>query len=139
MQKRVIPLLAGAMFLVCATAGLAAAGATELSIGQSFKIDSQPVDTALSADGKFFYVLSDSGAVHIYSGEGEKVDTVQVGKSIRKIEASQDGSRLYLADSTDNSIKVADLSFTSNFDYAGSPVKGPAGAPVTLAVFSDFQ
>lgn len=139
MQKRFVPVLAGALTLVCATAGLAAAGLTELEMGRSLKVGSQPIDTTLSADGKYLYVLSEGGVINIFSGEGEMVDTVKVDKSVKKIAASQDGSKLYLTDTTDNSVKIADISFTAKFDYTDSPVKGQANAPVTIAVFSDFQ
>jgi len=55
------------------------------------------------------------------------------------IASSPSGSYLLLADSKDNTVELVQISFVVDIDISGLPFKGPADAPVVVAVFSDYQ
>lgn len=98
-----------------------------------------PLDTALSGDGQLFFVLTLQGSVEIYSADGNLKDTLQLANSADRIVTSRSGDRIYLSDSRNNIIKVIRVDFVQTISTEGSPIKGTPGAPVTIAVFTDFQ
>jgi hypothetical protein len=55
------------------------------------------------------------------------------------IGTSPKGDFLLLADSKENTLEVVKISFVVDIDITGLPFKGPASAPVVVAVFSDYQ
>jgi DNA-binding beta-propeller fold protein YncE len=116
-----------------------ASAAVEWSRQQLLKTDGAPVDIAVSADGKFTFVLTDTGQVLIYSAQGQAEGTLDVGNSINGIESSPTGDRLFLLDRNSNSVQVVAVEFIQNINASGAPFKGPADAPVVIALFSDFQ
>ncbi len=97
------------------------------------------MDIAVSNDGQYTFVLTRAGEVAIYSGTGDLVQTLKVGDGFDTIEYSPAGNRLILGGAGTRKLKVLSLAFIYELDYARSPFKGPAGAPVTIAVFNDFQ
>jgi hypothetical protein len=58
---------------------------------------------------------------------------------VTDIAISAKGEQLYLINSKRKTLKTVDISFIVDFNVAGSPFLGPAGAKVVVAVFSDFQ
>lgn len=116
-----------------------ASAAVEWSRQQLLKTDGAPVDIAVSADGKFTFVLTDTGQVLIYSAQGQAEGTLDVGNSFNGIESSPTGDRLFLLDRNSNSVQVVAVEFIQNINASGAPFKGPADAPVVIALFSDFQ
>jgi hypothetical protein len=113
----------------------------EVEMGQSktFKLDAKPIDMTSSADGKYTFVLAEGGKVFILDGSGTLKDTLTVSESVMSIGTSPKGDFLLLADSKENTLEVVKISFVVDIDIAGLPFKGPADAPVVLAVFSDYQ
>jgi hypothetical protein len=113
----------------------------EVEMGQSktFKLDAKPIDMTSSADGKYTFVLAEGGKVFILDGSGTLKDTLTVSESVMSIGTSPNGDFLLLADSKENTLEVVKISFVVDIDIAGLPFKGPADAPVVLAVFSDYQ
>ena len=96
-------------------------------------------DTALSGDGQLFFVLSGSGRVDIYSSGGEFKDSITLDGPADRISASQTGDVIYLTDRARGTTEMVSVSFVQRVDVEGSPFKGPASAPVVVAVFADFQ
>ena len=113
----------------------------EVEMGQSktFKLDAKPIDMTSSADGKYTFVLAEGGKVFILDGSGTLKDTLTVSESVMSIGTSPNGDFLLLADSKENTLEVVKISFVVDIDIAGLPFKGPADAPVVVAVFSDYQ
>jgi hypothetical protein len=81
-------------------------GSVEWNIQKTLKLNTQPLDVAVSKNGNSIFVLTKTGKILIYSPDGELKDKIDVGNHI---------------------------------DITGSPFKGAENAPVTIAVFSDFQ
>lgn len=98
-----------------------------------------PLDVALSEDGKYTFVLLDNGVVEVFLASGKLEDTIDTGISAASITLSPAGDKLYLVDRGSKAVKVVALDFIQPINTAGAPFKGPAAAPVVVAIFSDFQ
>jgi DNA-binding beta-propeller fold protein YncE len=101
--------------------------------------DGAPVDMAVSADGKYTFVLTDTGRVVLYSDQGHKEGTLDVGRNIIGIASSPTGDQLYLLDRDGKAVQTVGVDFIQQINTAGDPFKGQADAPVVVALFSDFQ
>ena len=106
---------------------------------RTFKLDAKPIDMATSADGQYTFVLTEGGKVFILDRNGTLKDTLTVNESVISIGTSPKGDFLLLADSKENTLEVVKISFVVDIDIAGLAFKGPADAPVVVAVFSDYQ
>ena len=106
---------------------------------KTIQLESKPMDMAVSADGKYTFVLAEGGRVLIFDRNGQLQDTLKVSDSAVSIGTSPAGDYLYLADSKANTLEMVQISFVVNIDTSGLPFKGPANAPVVIAVFSDYQ
>lgn len=102
-------------------------------------LSGEALDLAVSTDGRWTYVLTKAGEVAIYGISGDLLQTLKVGKGFDRMEYSPAGNRLLLSGSGKQELKILTLSMLYELDYRGSPFKGPADAPVTIAVFNDFQ
>ena len=113
--------------------------AVEITPQKTLKTDGIPVDVAVSQDGNLTFVLTDSGSVLIYDQMGNLTDTVEIGPHIDQIEIGPRGERLFAASRQNKTVEINTLDFIHEINTQGSPSKGPHEAPVTIAVFSDFQ
>lgn len=134
---KVVSLLAGASLLL-ATGGRSLA-AVESDTLLTLQSSGKPVDTALSADGKLFFVLTAQKTVEIYDANGQLKDTLQLDVPADRLAVSGEGDTLYLTDSASGAIRMVGVSFVQEIQVKGSPFKGPVSAPVVVAIFSDFQ
>jgi len=62
-----------------------------------------------------------------------------VGKGFDRLIYSPRSSSLILTSSSEKAVKVIQLEAIHKTDMSGLPFKGPENAPVTIAVFSDYQ
>jgi len=121
--------------------GLAGPVSAELewTFRQQVPLTSAPLDNAVSADGELLYILS-AGQILVYAlNENKIVNTIPIGNEYDSIAVSPKGNSLIVTSSAGKSLKIIDLEFVYNIDISGLPLKGPADAPVTIAVFSDYQ
>lgn len=125
-----------AMLLVSAASGRAA---LEWEILKSLNTGARPVDVAVSADGKSVFVLTEDGIVSIYTGDGALTDKITVGGQAERIAVAPDGDRLYVTQRQGRRVDVIQLDYVREINLSGAPFKGREQAPVTIAVFSDFQ
>ena len=114
-------------------------GEVEMTIARTLTLEETPVDSALSAGGKYIFVLTDKGKVLVYNPDGKLNDTITVDKSVDSIKAGPREEILLLVSSKNKTVQVAVLEFVQEINIAGSPFKGAADAPVTIAIFTDFQ
>ena len=100
---------------------------------------SAPLDNAVSADGQMLYMLS-AGEITVYSlTQNKTINTIPIESEYDNIAVSPKGNSLIVTSSAGKSMKIIDLEFIFQIDKSGLPLKGPADAPVTIAVFSDYQ
>lgn len=113
--------------------------AVESNTTLTLKSSGKPLDTAVSADGHWFFVLTDQGKVEIYETTGTLKETIKIDGPADRISSSPTGDQLFLSDKETKAIRLVAVDFIQNIDTTGSPFKGPEKAPVVVAVFSDFQ
>lgn len=107
---------------------------------RTFKLDAKPIDITTTADGKYTFILAKGGKVLIFdNSSGSLKDTLNVSESVVSVGTSPNGDFLLLADSKDKTLEMVKISFVMDIDVTGLPFKGPANAPVVIAVFSDYQ
>lgn len=111
----------------------------EGDIQKTIKMDKPPVDVAVSADGKRIFVLTETGEILIYAPDGKLQDKIGVGKHIDQIEVGPQEDMLLLKSRSNQTLEILVIDFVQKINTSNSPFKGPADAPVVIAVFSDFQ
>ena len=129
--------------ILCVSALLLTTGATsgsaevEQRLARSIRLPAAAVDVATTADGQRTYVLLADGTVQIYDDAGASLGQLTLGSKARAIAPSPDGSVLYVT--VGDELQVVAVEMVYQLEVADSPFRGPADAPVTVAVFNDFQ
>ena len=106
---------------------------------KTFNLEAKPIDMATTADSKYTFILAEGGKILIVDKSGKVKDTLKVSDSVVSINTSPKGDFLLLADGKANTLEVVQINFIVDIDTSGLPFKGPADAPVVVAVFSDYQ
>ena len=102
-------------------------------------LDVEPLDIAASVDGKTIYVLA-RGEILVYSVDKGKVSNrIPIDKGFDKLTYAAKDNVLILTSSSSKTLKIIQVDFIYNIALDGLPFKGPANAPVTIAVFDDYQ
>jgi DNA-binding beta-propeller fold protein YncE len=125
--------------LVGVTIGSPGHAAVEISLQTTLETGAVPMDVTVSPDGRLTFVLTDDGKVMIYDNHGNLTDNVKVGTHIDQIEMGPSGERLFATSRQNKTVEIIRLDFINDINSEGSFLKGPANAPVTIAVFSEFQ
>jgi protein-disulfide isomerase len=125
-------------------AGLLAAAApcaaeVEWRVEKELKLDAAPVDLATSASGQWLFVLTAGGKVAVFSSQGDLNDEFEVAPGVDGLATGPQEEILYLTNSKAGSVQIVLVDFIRDINVAGSPLKGPADAPVSIVVFTDFQ
>lgn len=102
-------------------------------------INGKTIDMVHSLDGKTVFLLNDNNQIQVFTASGKLMGTIPVAEGVSSIDIAPQGEILYLTDSENNSFTAMSISFVEDIDTAGSPFRGPADAPVTVAIFSDFE
>ena len=111
----------------------------EWTVSRTLKLEKPPVDVAFSSNGRWIFVLTDEGAVDIYSADGKLNDRITAGKDVDGVKTGPREDILFLISKKNKTVEEISLDFIYEIDTAGSPFKGKDAAPVVIAVFSDFQ
>jgi protein-disulfide isomerase len=98
-----------------------------------------PLDVSSSPDGKMIFVLV-KGEILVFSGSGqEPANRIPVDPGFDRLSYSPDDNIFILTSSTDKKLVTIQFEEVFAFDLSGNPIRGAADAPVTLAVFTDYQ
>jgi DNA-binding beta-propeller fold protein YncE len=127
-----------ALALLAAAAGPCPA-AVEWEILKSLNTDARPVDVAVSADGKSVFVLTDDATLLIFGSDGALTEKISLGYPAERIAVAPDGERIYVTPRQGKRVDVVRLDYVREINATGAPFKGREKAPVTIAVFTDFQ
>jgi hypothetical protein len=114
-------------------------GAVEGDVKKTLNLESPPLDLAASLNGKYIYVLTDQGDILIYSIEGKLEGKIAVRSQVDGIRVGPWEDVILLSSKKNKQVQILLLDFMKDIDLSHSPFKGPADAPVEIAVFSDFQ
>lgn len=112
-------------------------------VKNTFKADTPTLDIASSFDGKYIFILS-PGKIQIVSNTGKLEDTLQVDPAMSNIsvtgfDRAGIDNKILLSSKETGEVQQIAYNFIVHINTAGSPFLGPANAPVSLVIFSDFQ
>jgi hypothetical protein len=111
----------------------------ELIERKELKLDVSPLDTATSADGQWLFILT-PGEIIVYSAFEDKISKgIPIDKGFDSLTYSARDNTLILSSRSEKAVKIIQLEMIHQFDISGLPLKGPGNAPVTVAVFGDYQ
>jgi hypothetical protein len=127
------------IFITCLGLTIPALAKTDYQVRQKLELEQAPIDMLVSSSNKWIYILNSEGQIIIYTTRGQLRDTIDVGPDVDQIKAGPSDDTLFLLSRKSKSIQVITIDFTEEISIQGSPIKGSADAPVTVAVFSDFQ
>jgi len=111
----------------------------EWQVVSQWPLETTPVDIVHSLDGKLVFILDNQHKILVYDNQGNLQGRIPVGEGVTRIDIAPRGEALYLIDDKANSFTSLAMNYTYNIDITGSPFKGNADAPVTVAVFTDFE
>jgi hypothetical protein len=141
-KSLIVGLTAGAL-LSTPLSGMAASpsGQPELLFDKTgqWQLPYSPIDMVQSVDGKYIYILTDNHKLLIYEPNGTLKAGVDVDPGVVAIDTDARGENVLLIDKDNKSFSVFSVAFVADVDVNGAPFKGKAEAPVTVAVFSDFE
>ena len=111
----------------------------EWDVAGTLNLKEKPRDAAIALNGKWIFVLTDTGEILIYSSDGKLEGTISVGKDVEGIKAGPREDILLLTSGKDKKVQIITLDFIQEINVSGSPFKGKADAPVVIVTFNDFQ
>lgn len=112
---------------------------TDWQVRQKLQLEQAPIDMLVSSNNQWIYILTSDGQIRIYAARGQLKDSIEVGSDIDQIKAGPRDDMLFLLSRKSKTVQIITIEFTEDITTLGSPFKGQAEAPVTVAVFSDFQ
>lgn len=115
------------------------ASTLEWDVESQWQLTATPVDIAHSLDGKYVFVLAEDHKVYVYNSAGKLEGSVPVDTGVTAIDIAPRAEKLYLINNKTKSFSALTIDFIRNIDTAGSPYLGPEDAPVTVALFTDFE
>jgi hypothetical protein len=140
-MKKTAPLIGlvfCAVFCLVATVQFACAE-VDLKIIKRINVKEKQLDVAASADGEFIFILV-PGEVLVYSIPNESVtDRIQIDEAFDSMTYSAKNNTLILGSSAGRALSIIQVERVYNIVLSGLPFKGPADAPVAIAVFEDYQ
>ena len=131
----------GVLVLSPPSASMAASNSPDLVSEKtiSWQFPYKPLDFVQSVDGTRLFVLTENNRVLIYEPNGTLKGSIPVDKGVTAIDTDARGENVFLINSSANTFTSLSVDFVVEIDTAGSPTMGSADAPVTIAVFTDFE
>lgn len=111
----------------------------EWKVQHQWNLPESPRDIVHSLDGKYVFILTQEHNVLIYTPEGKLEGSVPVEEGVTAIDIAPRAEMLYLIDGKKNTFSILSIDFIRDINISGSPVKGPADAPITIVLFTDFE
>jgi DNA-binding beta-propeller fold protein YncE len=133
------------MFSFSTSSALAAANETnepnkvQMLVEKTWKLPDKPLDIVYSLDGKKVFILTSQHQVLVYKANGTLLGKIAVKEGVTAIDIAPRGEKLFLINQKDNSFTDISVDFVVSINTKGSPYLGKADAPVTVAVFTDFE
>ena len=129
------------LLVLLAAAGLANATPADVDwqILGSIDVDAEVRDMAISAEGRWVYVLTADNEIRIYSSGGKLKGAMPIDPGYDRIKAGPREDILLVSNRDAKNVQLVSVNPVHAFDLGDAPVKGPPEAPVTITVFSDFE
>ncbi len=113
-------------------------GVVNLQELKTLQLEAQPKQITTTTDGRRVYVLTQDSRILVYTLGGELQGSLAVDPAIDQI-TPLGPQHLLLQKSTKQQAVVAMLEISQQIDISNSPFLGNEDAPVTIAVFDDFE
>ena len=114
-------------------------GNIEIEAKKQLDLEEKPIDIAASVDGEKLFILLE-GKVLIYSiVQGEILDSIPVAREFDRLSVPGKDNVIVLSSSSGKRVEIIRYKTLHKIDISGLPFKGTENAPVTIAVFSDYQ
>ncbi len=102
-------------------------------------LEKEPLDVAASTDGQTVFILV-PGEIIVYDLSNNKVEKkIPVETGFDRLTYAPKINAVVLAGSRSNLLRIIKLEEIYQLDLSGLPFQGTENAPVTVAVFSDYQ
>ena len=111
----------------------------EWNLQQNWATAGKTLGMVHSLDGKVVYILNDKQMVQVFNSQGQLQGSIPVEEGVSAIDIAPQGEKLYLINNKKQTFSSIEVSFVIDIDTSGSPFKGPANAPVTISLFTDFE
>lgn len=131
-------LLCFTLFLSLCFAAVSSAGVAELRQLSTLEFEKTPLQIAPSSDGRRLYVMTDDHQLQIYTLAGDLQGQVVLDPQVDQF-VPLGPQHLLLQKSTQKQASIALIEISQNIDISAAPVLGDETAPVTIAVFDDFE
>jgi len=106
---------------------------------KQLSLGARPLDIASSADGELIFILV-PGEILVYSISEDKVtNRIPVDQAFDRLTHAAEANALIVTSSSAKTLKIIQIEIIHDIALSGLPVRGPADAPITIAVFSDYQ
>lgn len=139
-KMMLISLLLLSMLMVAVTADTTAyADAIDWTVFKQLKLDAKPLDVATSADSRLIFILVPE-KILVYSIAQDKItDEIPVSKDVDTITHFEKTDALIVTGRKSKTLKIIQVDLINKIEISGLPFEGSADAPVTIAVFDDYQ
>ena len=107
-------------------------------VGQ-IKLESPPLDVENTADGELVFVLMPGKVVVYDKSANRQLNQIPVDQGYDRLTYATESETLILTSSSTNALKVIHIHQVYTISVEGSPFLGPENAPVTIAVFDDYE
>ena len=126
-----------ALSMLAVTSGSAAD--IEWTTSGQIDLKAPALDVCPSADGKWLYLLS-AGEIAVYAfADGKIVNRIPLDAAFDRLVYVKETNSLVATSRSNNKVKIIRLEIVYKVTTTGLPYKGAKNAPVTIAIFSDYQ
>jgi hypothetical protein len=127
------------LMCMCLICQYSAHADVDWTVQQIIKFEKKPLDTVVSIRGKYMYILTEDGIIHVYDSDGNPEGQIEAGKDVDQIAAGPKDDLLVLKSGKNKDVRTIFVDFIQKINIQGSPYKGNADAPVLIVVFTDYQ
>jgi protein-disulfide isomerase len=106
---------------------------------QEFKLDSPPLDVVSTPDGELVFILMSAKVVIYKKGSLKPLNQIPTDPGYDRMAYAADSRMLILTNRATQEFKSIRVSRVFEISVEGSPYMGPENAPVTIAVFDDYE
>jgi len=125
------------ILLIITGSELPVQAAMQVETSRSVRLPKTALDVVATIDGAKLFVLLKGGEVQVVAPTGELLERLTVATDAERLSVSPEGDRLYVT--AGQTLQMVEIASQFELPVFNSPAKGPADAPVTITVFSDFQ
>jgi len=103
------------------------------------QLELPPLDVESTADGELVFVLMPGKVVVYDKTANRQLNQIPVGQGYDRMVYAPGPETLILTNSSTKELKVIHIDQVYKISLEGSPFMGPENAPVTIAVFDDYE